>query len=139
MYRRPSTGGDAVAIPAESGDFPVESADGDILYFAVEEPDGKKIHAAPVKAPANQSVPIGMPAIDDHSCWTVVRGGIYFVPAADPKSLQYFDFTTKRVRKVFATDKPFVNGVSVSPDGRFVLYTQQDALGTDLMLVDHFH
>lgn len=141
IYRRPATGGDAVAIPAESGDFPVESADGDILYFAVEEPDGEKIHAAPVKASASANQPVlsGMPAIDDHSCWTVVRGGIYFVPAADAKSLQYFDFTARRVRKVFATDKPFVNGLSVSPDGRFILYTQLDAVGSDLMLVDHFH
>jgi hypothetical protein len=80
-----------------------------------------------------------MPAIDNHSCWTVVRGGIYFVPAADPKSLEYFDFTTRRVRQVFATDKRFINGLSVSADGRWILYTQEEAASSDLMLVDHFY
>lgn len=134
IYRCPSTGGDAVAISTESGSFPIESYDGETIYFA----DGT-IHTTSLRAAAGASPLGGMPDIDDHSCWTVVRGGIYFVPAADPKSLQYFDFTTRRVRKVFATDKPFVNGLSVSPDGRWILYTQLDAVGTDIMLVDHFH
>ena len=98
IYRCPSTGGDAVAITTESGSFPFETYDGETVYFA----DGTN-HLASLRPAAGTSALGGLPAVDDHSCWTVVRGGIYFVPAAAPKSLQYFDFTTRRVRQVFAT------------------------------------
>jgi Tol biopolymer transport system component len=132
IFRCPSTGGDAVAISTESGSFPFEAYDGETVYFA----DGT-IHFASLRAAAGSSALGGMPAIDDHSCWTVVQSGIYFVPAAAPKSLQYFDFTTRQVRQVFATDNAFVDGLSVSPDGRWILYTQIER-NNDLMLVEHF-
>ena len=96
IYRCPSTGGDAVAITTESGSFPIEAYEGDTVYFA----DGTN-HLASLRPAAGTSALGGLPAVDNHSCWTVVRGGIYFVPAAAPKSLQYFDFTTRRVRQVF--------------------------------------
>jgi Tol biopolymer transport system component/DNA-binding winged helix-turn-helix (wHTH) protein len=138
IYRCPSTGGDAVAISAESGDFPVESGDGDTLYFAGDGPDGLTIHAQDVGAPANQSVLNGMPPIGDHSNWSVAMNGIYFVPATDDSSMHYFDFKTRQVRQVFKTEKAFENGVSVSADGRWILFTQIEE-NSDLMLVDHFH
>ena len=80
IYRCPSTGGDAVAISTESGSFPIEAYDGETVYFA----DGT-IHMAFPRVAAASSALGDMPAIDDHSCWTVVRSGIYFVPAAAPR------------------------------------------------------
>jgi Tol biopolymer transport system component/DNA-binding winged helix-turn-helix (wHTH) protein len=134
IYRCPATGGNAEAISAEFGSFPFEAYDGETVYYFADN----RIHMASLHSAAGPAVLGGMPVIYNHSCWTVVRDGIYFVPASDPESLQYFDFTTRRVRQVFS-QKHFVNGLSVSPDGRWLLYTQRDVLTTDLMLVDHFH
>ncbi len=53
-------------------------------------------------------------------------------------SLRYFDFTTKQIRELFKLDKDFDDGLSVSPDGRYLLYAQVDEENTDIMLVENF-
>jgi tricorn protease-like protein len=135
IFRCPSSGGDAVAISTGTGVFPVESRDGDTLYFAHDT--GRTIYAASVRGPANQSILGDMPAIGGRSLWTVVPNGIYFVPATDDSALHYFDFKTRQVRPVFKAEKALENGVSVSTDGRWFLYTQIEE-NSDIMLVDHF-
>ena len=79
-----------------------------------------------------------MPAVLDPSLWTVVPGGIYFVPADMPKSIRYFDFATRRVRRISEVEKDFDDSLSVSPDGRWLLYTQADEDNADIMLVENF-
>jgi hypothetical protein len=80
----------------------------------------------------------GLPPIIQENLWTIARGGVYFVPADSPKSLRYFDFATKKIRDVFEIDKDFGDGLSVSPDGRWLLYSQVDDENSDKMLVDRF-
>jgi hypothetical protein len=41
------------------------------------------------------------------------------------------------VRKILSVDRPADNPV-VSPDGRSIIYQQQDQAGSDLMLVENF-
>jgi hypothetical protein len=67
------------------------------------------------------------------------RGGRYlFCPADAPMSVNYFDFTTKEIREVFKVEKNFDDGLSVSPDGHWLLYSQLDEEDSDIMIVDHF-
>ena len=63
---------------------------------------------------------------------------VYSVPAEAPRSLRYFDFATGQVRPIFEGDKFFGSGLSVSPDGRWILYTLVGDVNSDIMLVDHF-
>jgi len=72
--------------------------------------------------------------------FSLVNEGIYFIPApgADQKvSIQFLDFGTGEVKMVSAITQPF-EGLSVSPDGRFLLFTESEEGGSDLMLVENF-
>ena len=77
---------------------------------------------------------MNLPAAD---VWTVVQGGIYFAP--EDRSIHYFDFNTKHVRKIFDVEKDFDpgGGLSVSPDGHWILYSQVEH-GGDILLVENF-
>jgi hypothetical protein len=55
--------------------------------------------------------------------------------------LRYIDCATKRVSKIttLSAVKYGVGGISVSPDGKTILYTQTDSLRAEIMVVDDFH
>ncbi len=51
--------------------------------------------------------------------------------------LKFFDLGSRRTTEIRKLEKrPFNAGLSLSPDGRWFLYTQLDATDTDLMLVE---
>jgi len=60
------------------------------------------------------------------------------VPADARRSVSYFDFASKQVYEVFNVEKDFDEELSISPDGRYLLYSQIDEQNSDIMLVDHF-
>ena len=69
--------------------------------------------------------------------WTLIRDGIYFGPANPFGNVSFFDFATRHIHSVFEAEQaPF--GLSVSPDGRYMLYSQNGEIRSDIMLVEHF-
>ena len=113
--------------------------DGKTVYFASNHDKSTLKQFDLLAQPGTESKVAGMPRIKEAELWTLSRGGIYFVPAEAPRSLRYFDFATGQMRPIFEVDKDFSNGLSVSPDGRWILYSQVGDENSDVMLVDHFH
>jgi Tol biopolymer transport system component/DNA-binding winged helix-turn-helix (wHTH) protein len=139
IYRCPATGGIAQFLGSTRAQVaPIESLDGRDLYFASWNfKDELRVIALDGSRP--ESVVPGMPALADQGLWTVVRGGIYFVPESAPQTVAYFDFATKRIHQVFKLQKDFEGGLSVSPGGRYILFSQVDEKNSNIMLVDRFH
>jgi Tol biopolymer transport system component/DNA-binding winged helix-turn-helix (wHTH) protein len=138
VYRCPASGGNAVLLSKDvDGDRSQESFDGKTIYFASHEDNSTLKKTALSGQPGTESEVDGMPRVRDSSLWALSPDGIYFVPAEAPRSLRYYDFASKQIRPIFELDNDFYSSLSVSPDGRWILYTQEDVNG-DIMLVDHF-
>ncbi len=137
-YRCPVEGGTAEELPThERALRPAESADGAYLYFTSREVNFQleKILLANLKSGIHAEP---MPPLLQWTLWQVVPGGIYFVPNDAPKTMRYFDLASHKVKDVFTLEKDFDDGMSVSPDGRYILYSQTDELNEEIMLMDRY-
>jgi eukaryotic-like serine/threonine-protein kinase len=143
IWKMPAEGGEAQQVTTNGGAVAYESIDGKFLYYTKGR-DLAGIWRVPV---AGGEEPL---ILDTHkagywSAWTVTEQGIYFLSAeqlAHPL-IEFFNFATGTVTAVAALEKPFrpwtnPDGLSVSADGRRILYTQEDRTDMDIMLVENF-
>ena len=79
-----------------------------------------------------------MPKISDEAQWALMPDGIYFSPQDNPRSISFYDFATRHTREIFRADKDLSKGISLSPDRRYMLYSQIDESNSDIMLVNNF-
>jgi Tol biopolymer transport system component/DNA-binding winged helix-turn-helix (wHTH) protein len=138
IYRVPAEGGKAEQLPSgESAVCPAESADGVYLYFASREENFEleKVKLAGLKREIQKEA---IPRVMVWHLWEIAPGGIYFVPSGS-SSMQYFDLASHRVKEMFRLDKDFHDGFSVSPDGRYMLYSQLDEENSDIMVMNKYH
>ena len=65
----------------------------------------------------------------------MTRSGIYSI---GERELRYYNFASEISEPILAVQKRTSEGMSVSPDEHWLLYTQVDQGGSDLMLVENF-
>ena len=71
--------------------------------------------------------------------FAVVDSGLYFIePTVGGPVIRFLRFKTGEITSIAQVDGPVQAGLSVSPDGRFLLYSLGELVGSDLVLVDHF-
>jgi len=140
LYRCPVEGGDATLL-AGSLDLvtSIESSDGKALYFPSRIANPNIMMLALDHSGATPQEVSGMPKITYFSQWTLVHDGIYFAPHDSPRSICFFDFATRHTREIFKADKDLGDGMSVSPDGRYMLYSQIDQSNANIMIANYFH
>ena len=118
--------------------FPIQSPDGEYVYFTRE----KKLWRARTDGSTEQPV-AGMPEFNflgDE--WFPAEAGIYFLSHPNNKTvINLFDIETKRSRPIFTLEKPtpgWIGGMPVSKDGSFMLFPQVDQASSDLMLIENW-
>ena len=80
-------------------------------------------------------------SLNSQGQFAVTDLGTYFIArpeAAGAYNLDFCDFASDETREIVALPGRPGFGLSVSPDGRYILYTQTEQQGTDLMLVENF-
>jgi Tol biopolymer transport system component len=137
IWKVSSEGGTAVQVTRSGGWNGFESADGSLLYYARQFVDAE-IWKLPSSGGAETPLP-GMPRVEYSAWWVPTAAGIYFIAQAPAPRVRFYDFATRAVREIAdlpGAPAPYVGGISVSKDGRYVLYSQIDETASDLMLVD---
>ena len=134
----PAEGGPAVLVTDKGGWGPIESPDGKFIYSTGASADGPTLLRVPAQGGAAERL---LDSPIDGISYAVVGDGIYFIPRRDAKSgdsIQFLHTATGKTQRIASIEKPVGLGLTVSPDHRWILYTQADQAGSDLMLVEDF-
>jgi len=140
IWKEPAQGGAALQVTKKNaGEEAFESLDGKFVYY------GK------LGAPGIWKVPVeggeGTQVLDRgrESLWALTGQGIYFFDLNDSTgiALKFYSFATGKLTllREFSKDTSVdtdSTALTVSPDGRWILYTQYDQSGSNLMLVENF-
>ncbi len=126
-----------VQITQDGGFEPEESADGRWLYYM--KPSGG-IWRRPVGGTDETRVLSRATA----RYWTLAGGELYFIDlvAKPARTLNALDLVSGRIRTIAALENPpdwGASGLSVSPDGCWLIWSQTDDLISRIMLLENFH
>ena len=138
LWKVPFRGGPPVAVTKNGGGYAIESPDARFLYYSKFTQPG--IWKMPLNG-GDETLVLDQPAGDHWYNWALTRDGIYFLKDEPPNGkIYFFDFATKKTIPIFALEKPapLYGGLAVSPDGRSLLFNQQDFWDFHIMLVKNF-
>jgi Tol biopolymer transport system component len=139
VWRMPAEGGPAVQFTKHGGFEGFESPDGQFYYY-------KKGRGIPgiwrIPTTGGEETPV----LEEHQAgleraWKVVNEGIYFATAEKPShpKIEFFSFATGRITQITSVARAFQKGLSISPDGRWLIFSQIDRTDRDIMLMENFH
>jgi Tol biopolymer transport system component len=136
VWKVPAAGGKTVQVTRNGGETAFESPDGKSIYYT-KEFSSSGLWKMPVSGGQESQV---LPSVVFRA-FSLVNDGIYFIPwpGADGKSsIQFLSIATAKVKTVAPMSGRPGEGLSVSPAGRSLLFSQADEEGSDLMLVENF-
>jgi hypothetical protein len=113
----------------------LESVDGKLLYYSkVSEPG---LWSMPVEGGPESQVLPSLYGVDN---FAVTKEGIYFVRGAQNSEavISFMSFSSRTIEDLATVKLPVGRGLTVSPDGNSILFTQFDRADSDLYLVDNF-
>jgi Tol biopolymer transport system component len=145
VWKIPSEGGEAVQVTEHGGLVPFESPDGEYLYYSRMNNGLPGVYRIPV-GPGDETLVLEHPSLVGwcgHQAWAVGETGIYFLDwrKSSGFAVEFYNLSTRRVTRVAAMEKDDKIGgsLSLSPDGRSLLYVQSEGKFIDFMLVEDFH
>jgi Tol biopolymer transport system component/DNA-binding winged helix-turn-helix (wHTH) protein len=132
-------GGAPVRVTTHGGVYAIESADQRSLYYAKFEQPG--IWKMPIGGGAETRV-LDQPESSEWCFWALAPGGIYFLNQHVPPNgrIEYLDFATGQSTTILTLDKPssMYGGLALSPDGKSLLFGQNELDQAYVMLVKNF-
>jgi Tol biopolymer transport system component/DNA-binding winged helix-turn-helix (wHTH) protein len=136
LYRIPSAGGPAERFTDHPSSYCVVFPDR--LVFNVLESNGVMIWSKPVGG-GTQAPLEGMPRVRYEDSWAATPTGIYYTDSlSEPVSVNFYELASRSTRRLMTLKQTPVPGsgpgISVSPDGRWLLYGQSGDESSEIML-----
>jgi dipeptidyl aminopeptidase/acylaminoacyl peptidase len=135
IWRTPPAGGPEEQVTHEGGLTPMESWDGQTLYY--RRVSDNALLARPRTGGEERTI------LRCVQAYTVGRHSIFYLQCgalgatASQLALRQWDGATGQDRPVATIDGPMISGLSVSPDGRMFLYGP-NTWNSDLMMIENF-
>ncbi|HEX2522610.1 MAG TPA: hypothetical protein VHP35_10835, partial [Terriglobia bacterium] len=146
IWKMPAEGGQAARVTRNGGFEAVEASDGHFLYYSKidkHEARSGSAHLWKTSLQNGEETLLFDRAIYPRY-WAVTDRGIYFVPSdwSRGPSIEFFSFATEQVTQVVPLERPpvaYANpGLTVSPDGQWILCALLEQDTSDIMLVENF-
>jgi Tol biopolymer transport system component/tRNA A-37 threonylcarbamoyl transferase component Bud32 len=138
VWKMPANGGAEVQVTKDGGYAPRISPDGKFLYY-LKALFTTSLWKVPITGGEPSEV---LENLSMYENLAIAKSGVYFAPAEDAvgngSSIQFLRFDTNKISKVVTFEKSFVEGVTVSPDGAWILYSPAQQFRSELMLVENF-
>jgi Tol biopolymer transport system component len=135
VWKMPADGGSAAQVTRNGGRNASESPDGRWLYYAKGEVDAE-LWKAPLAGGTEARV---LEHLSYAANYVVTTHGVYFMRARswlESHSLAYLDLATGNVKTLLNGSGRLFVGLTISPDGRWVSFTQTDSTGANLVAVE---
>jgi Tol biopolymer transport system component/DNA-binding winged helix-turn-helix (wHTH) protein len=137
LWKISLNGGSPVRVTTQGGFHGIESMDGRFFFYSKFGECG--IWKKSLDTNEESILPI-------HACkwftWDVTRDGIYFLNPDFPPNgrIEFFDFAHGQTTPILALDKPasLFGGVTVSPDGKSLLFGQNELSESYIMVMKNF-
>jgi Tol biopolymer transport system component len=133
VWSMAADGGQPAQVTKTGGFAPLESADGRVYYQKFQGVSD----VWTVRVGGGDETRV-IESVGQRQ-FAVAADGIYCIRVTEQgRRLQFFDFASGKLRDLAPVDHPTGLGLTVSPDGRSLMYTQLDQVGSDLMLIENF-
>jgi Tol biopolymer transport system component len=138
IWKVGSQGGDAIQIAGGAATYPVESPDGSHLYFV----RNWKLWRSNTDGSAQEEVK-GFPRLKLlGDKWLPFGTGIYYLTdVKDKTELDYFDLKTNKTQRITVPERVpplWMGQMSISSDGRWLVYPQVDEHASNLMMIENW-
>jgi Tol biopolymer transport system component/DNA-binding winged helix-turn-helix (wHTH) protein len=138
IWKMPLQGGPAVQLTKHAGISPEESQDGRYLYYCKYEQGG--LWRLPLGGSEETEVlkDVGGGGWPN---WALSSEGVYFLKFGKfaEVSIEFLEFGTSKIHRIWTLQKEPGWGLSLSPDGKSIVYIQDEFAESNLMLVTNFH
>ena len=146
IWKAPGAGGEPQQITRSGGYEARESADGKFLYYNKAGYGTVGLFRS-ARDGGDEIKILDLPQLLSIGSWTLTERGVYFIDlskeqlaSGSPPSIRFFDFAIGKTSQVAALAKDPVTdpGLSISPDGKWLIYSSSDTSSSDIMLVENF-
>lgn len=142
IWKVPLDGGEPEQLTKGGGAEAAESPDGRTVYYTKVPEVGPGLWSVPTGG-GDERLVLGSVRF---GYWVVARSGIYFidfeVPSDAPRPVRFLNFQSRQITQVGTVENTVswtnTPGFAISPDSRWLLYTNVESTDADLMLVDNF-